>query len=66
MDYEKKLAELEELVGRLEDGDVSLDESVKLFERGVELTRACMTELKTYKGKISAVSDELDELTRSE
>lgn len=40
-DFEKALEELESLVGRLESGELSLDESLKQFKRGVELTRHC-------------------------
>jgi exodeoxyribonuclease VII small subunit len=38
-DFEEALAELESLVERLERGDLPLDEALKTFERGVELTR---------------------------
>lgn len=40
-DFENALAELEALVGRLEKGELSLDESLEQFKRGVELTRRC-------------------------
>ena len=40
-DFEKSLAELEALVEQLESGDLSLDESLQQFKRGVELTRHC-------------------------
>jgi len=40
-DFEKSLAELESLVEQLESGDLSLDQSLKQFKRGVELTRHC-------------------------
>lgn len=40
-DFETALAELESLVSRLEKGELSLDESLKQFKRGVELTRRC-------------------------
>lgn len=40
-DFEAALAELEALVGRLEKGELSLDESLQQFKRGVELTRRC-------------------------
>lgn len=40
-DFEQALAELEGLVEQLEKGDLSLDESLKQFKRGVELTRRC-------------------------
>jgi exodeoxyribonuclease VII small subunit len=51
-DFEKALAELEGLVGRLERGDLPLDEALKTFERGVELTRHCQAALKTAQQKV--------------
>jgi exodeoxyribonuclease VII small subunit len=44
-DFEKSLAELEDLVSRLESGELSLDQSLEYFKRGVELTRHCQTVL---------------------
>jgi exodeoxyribonuclease VII small subunit len=41
--FEKALAELEELVAKLESGDLSLDQSLTHFKRGVELTRHCQS-----------------------
>ena len=38
MDYEKKLAELENLVKQLEEGGLTLEESISVFEKGVSLT----------------------------
>ena len=46
LDFEQALAELEGLVARLERGDLPLDEALKTFERGVELTRLCQGSLK--------------------
>lgn len=40
-DFEKALEELESLVEQMESGDLSLDDSLKQFKRGVELTRHC-------------------------
>jgi len=40
-DFEKSIAELESLVERMESGEADLDESLKLFKRGIELTREC-------------------------
>jgi exodeoxyribonuclease VII small subunit len=40
-DFEKSLNELEKLVALMEEGDLSLEDSLKHFERGIELTRAC-------------------------
>jgi exodeoxyribonuclease VII small subunit len=51
-DFEKALAELETLVGRLERGDLPLEEALKTFERGVELTRHCQAALKTAQQKV--------------
>jgi exodeoxyribonuclease VII small subunit len=51
-DFEKSLLELETLVGRLEKGDLPLDEALKTFERGVELTRHCQAALKTAQQKV--------------
>ena len=44
-DFEKTLAELEKLVVNLEEGDLSLDESLSSFKHGIELTRQCQTVL---------------------
>ena len=64
MDYEKTLAELEKLVEKLEKGDVTLDESVALFESGVALTKDCIIALKEYKGRITSASGDMDELLK--
>jgi len=49
---EKSLAELEKIVARMESGELSLDESLKQFERGVELTRQCQTALRSAEQKV--------------
>ena len=51
-DFERSLAELEAIVDKLEAGDLSLDESLQQFERGVQLTRACQTALKQAEHKV--------------
>lgn len=50
--FEDKLTALEQLVERLERGDLTLDDSVKLFEEGVKLSEACKVELEQAEGKI--------------
>jgi exodeoxyribonuclease VII small subunit len=50
--FEDSLAELEQLVNRLEQGDISLEESLKSFERGVQLTRTCQTALQDAEQKV--------------
>ena len=49
---EKSLKELEELVERLEAGDLPLEEALAQFERGIKLTRSCQTILKDAEQKV--------------
>jgi exodeoxyribonuclease VII small subunit len=51
-DFETALAELEQLVERMEQGELSLDESLKQFERGVLLTRVCQKSLQEAEQKV--------------
>jgi exodeoxyribonuclease VII small subunit len=52
LDFETAMRDLEELVDRLERGDLPLEESLAAFERGVMLTRACQTALKEAEQKV--------------
>lgn len=52
LDYEAAVKELEALVERLEEGDMSLEESLKLYERGVLLTRDCQESLQAAEQKV--------------
>ena len=56
-DFETALAELEALVEKMEQGDLSLDESLKQFERGVQLTRSCQQALKDAEQKVQVLLD---------
>ncbi len=51
-DFEKALQELENLVDKMEEGDMSLEESLKQFERGVALTRSCQKALADAEQKV--------------
>jgi exodeoxyribonuclease VII small subunit len=51
-DFERSLAELESIVEKLEQGELSLDESLRHFERGVQLTRVCQSALKQAEQKV--------------
>jgi exodeoxyribonuclease VII small subunit len=51
-DFEAAMRDLEELVERLEQGDLPLEESLAAFERGVMLTRTCQTALKEAEQKV--------------
>jgi exodeoxyribonuclease VII small subunit len=56
--FEEALKELESLVETLEQGDQSLEESLKSFERGVSLTRLCQEALKEAEQKVQILSGE--------
>ncbi|HEX9802906.1 MAG TPA: exodeoxyribonuclease VII small subunit [Gammaproteobacteria bacterium] len=52
IDFEGAMRELEELVERMEQGDLSLEQSLKDFERGVALTRTCQQALQEAEQKV--------------
>ncbi|MCW8845650.1 MAG: exodeoxyribonuclease VII small subunit [Gammaproteobacteria bacterium] len=56
LDFEAAMAELEGLVDRMETGDLSLEETLKQFERGVTLTRECQEALKQAEQKVQILS----------
>lgn len=56
-DFEKSLAELEALVARLESGELSLDQSLDHFRRGIELTRSCQAILDEAQRTIDDLTD---------
>jgi exodeoxyribonuclease VII small subunit len=56
VNFEKAMAELEALVAKMEQGEQSLETSLKDFERGVELTRQCQQALKTAEQKVQILS----------
>lgn len=56
--YEKAMTRLEEIVSLLEKNDVSLDDSIKLFEEGTRLTAFCSEKLKNAKAKITLAEKE--------
>jgi len=51
-DFETALAELEALVEKMEQGNMSLDDSLQQFERGVQLTRSCQQALQAAEQKV--------------
>jgi exodeoxyribonuclease VII small subunit len=56
--FETAMQELEALVARMEKGDHSLEDSLKDFERGVELTRQCQTALREAEQKVQQLMTE--------
>jgi len=53
--FEKALAELKSIVEKLEKGDLELDESLKLFERGVKLVQVCTRKLDEAQRRVDIV-----------
>ena len=60
--FEGALQKLEEIVKTLE-GEVTLEDAIKLFEEGLEVSKVCVEELKAEKGKLSLLTDEINNLT---
>ncbi|MBL0029641.1 MAG: exodeoxyribonuclease VII small subunit [Rhodanobacteraceae bacterium] len=59
-EFEQSLDELEQLVGRMEKGEMSLDESLSAFERGVGLYRQCRTALDQAELRVRQIIDPND------
>ena len=57
-DFEKAIDELEQLVEKMEQGNLSLEASLQLFERGVALTRACQKALTEAEQKVQILLKE--------
>ena len=57
MTYEQAMARLEEIVEKLDDGSLPLDESIKLFEESTKLASFCNTSLEKAKLKITELSE---------
>ena len=59
MTFEQAMSELEKIVTELERGDVPLEDSISLYEKGAELKKRCETKLKEAEQKVAAIT--LDE-----
>jgi len=62
-DLEKSLSKLESIVDALENGDLSLEQSLKQFEEGVGLTRACQEALVQAEQKIQVLVEKAGQAT---
>ena len=56
-DFEAALAELEEIVKKLEAGDLALEASLALYERGVELSRFCHARLEEAERRVEILNE---------
>ena len=53
--FEEQISQLEEVVRKLEGGDCSLDESLKLFEEGIKLSKSCHDMLENAEKRVSVL-----------
>lgn len=60
MTFEQAIAALEQVVGQLERGDVALDDSIALYERGAALRARCLSELKRAEEKVAKLTLDAD------
>lgn len=58
VDFEKKLNQLEVLVGEMEKGSMSLEDSLKAFEDGIKITRECQQALKDAEQKVEMLTSD--------
>ena len=64
--FEESLKKLESIVETLEKGDLSLEDSIKLFEEGVGLSAACKKELDEAEGKVQILIKQRDGSSKTE
>ena len=61
-DFEKAMSKLESIVEQMEQGDLSLEASLKAFEEGIQLTRLCQSELKAAEQKVQQLVEKNGQL----
>ncbi|MGA1055207.1 MAG: exodeoxyribonuclease VII small subunit [Pseudohongiellaceae bacterium] len=61
LNFEEALQELERLVSSMEEGELSLEDSMKAFEKGIKLTRECQTALQKAEQKVQILLNESGE-----
>lgn len=64
--FEDSLKQLEGIIAKLERGDLPLEESVRLFEEGVQLSNACKGDLEAAEGKIQILLKQKDGSRKAE
>lgn len=60
MTFEEKVKKLEEILDKIQSGEVGLDEANKLFTEGVELSKSCFQMLEESKGKVTVLRKEIE------
>lgn len=62
LSFEENLAQLEEIVSKLEEGDIPLEEAINYFKEGMDLSKSCHSILKNVEEQMSLILDEDGEL----
>lgn len=62
--FEEAMAALEDIVGKLEHGDVPLEQAIELFQQGMKLSQVCSTKLEQVERKIEMIVEEDGELRK--
>lgn len=62
--YEDSVKELEQIIRELESKDISLEESINKYERGIELYKYCSNVLKEYEGRVKNIIDENSDILK--
>jgi exodeoxyribonuclease VII small subunit len=66
MELDAKLNELKQITLKMESEEISFDESIKNFEKGVEIAKECLQALNSAKGKITQIKQDLDTFKETE
>ncbi len=66
MKLEEKLSELQKIAEQLDNADTSLDTSLELYKKSIELAKSCVDELNEAKGKIAVIKKEADKIIESD
>ena len=61
--FEDNLSRLEEIGKTLDEGDLGLEESIALFEEGIQLSKSCIASLKKAELKITELKNDLSDIT---
>ncbi len=56
--FEKSISELEKLVAEMENGNITLDESIDKFEKGMQLIKECKDALQTARGRVEKILED--------
>ena len=66
MSYEEKIKQVEEIIGKLDNGKLTLEESLNCFETATKCLKECNDELNATKGKVFILKQQLDEIIEDE